>query len=81
MVLRLGEELRALGRPFPVDLVDVRDATIEKRARGDGVTRRGEGDGRLVICGTTTDVEVSQEFATFMMTGSRSMRTCPSNNA
>src|SRR5437660_8217591 len=57
MVLRLREELRALSRPFPVDLVDVRDPDVEERARAARVGRSRESDGRLVVCGPATDIE------------------------
>src|SRR2546427_11951523 len=55
MVLRLSEKLRALGRPFLVDLVDVRDADVEEGARAARVGRRRERDGGLVVCGTGAD--------------------------
>src|SRR5207302_1240300 len=57
MVLRLREELRALGRPFLVDLVNVRDADVEERARAARVGRRREADRGLVVCGTASDIE------------------------
>src|SRR5205823_4609631 len=57
MVLRLREELRAVGRPFLVDLVDVRDADVEELARAARVGRRRESDGGLVVCGAAADIE------------------------
>src|SRR5258708_13994195 len=52
MVLRLGEELRPLRRPFLVDLVDVSDANVEKGTCAVGVERRRQSDGGLVVGGT-----------------------------
>src|SRR3982074_220544 len=57
MVLRLREELRSFGGPFLVDLVDVRNADVEERARAARVGRRRESDGGLVVCGTAADIE------------------------
>jgi hypothetical protein len=51
VVLWLGEELGALRRPLPVDLVDVGDTDVEEGAGAVGVGGRGEGDGRLVVGG------------------------------
>src|SRR5229473_5951183 len=57
MVLRLGEELRALRRPFLVDLVDVSDANVEKGACAVGVERRRQSDGGLVVGRTAAHIE------------------------
>src|SRR4029077_9491280 len=49
VVLGLGEELGALGRPLLIDARDVRHADVEERARLIWVGRSGERDRRLVV--------------------------------
>src|SRR5713101_4565299 len=57
MILRLGEELGALRRPFLVGLGNVGDANVEECARAVGVRRRSESHGGLVVRRTATDIE------------------------
>src|SRR5216684_7596863 len=57
MVLRLGQELCALRRPFRVDLADVSDANVQECACVVGVGRRSESDGGLVVRGTAAHIE------------------------
>jgi len=57
VILRLRKELGALGRPFGVDLLDVRDTDVEESAGTVGVGWRREGHGWLVVCRAAPDVE------------------------
>src|SRR5260370_2345338 len=57
MVLRLGEKLRAFGRPVFVGFLNVRDPDVEKGAGAVRVGRRRKGDGRLVVRGPATYVQ------------------------
>src|SRR5262249_52327312 len=52
-----GEEVRTLSRPLLVDLVDVGDPDIDKRARSVELRRRFEGDLRLVVGWTASGVQ------------------------
>src|SRR5205823_4440376 len=57
MVFRLGEEVCALRRPLSIDPCDVGDADVEERAGLIRVGRRGQRHRRLIVRGTTADVE------------------------
>src|SRR5260370_24754767 len=57
VILRLREELGALGRPFGVDLLDVRDTDVEESAGTVRVGWRREGHGWLVVGRAAPDVE------------------------
>src|SRR6266567_378722 len=57
MVLRLGEELGALCRPFLVGLFDVSHANVEKGACAVGVGWRRQSDGGLVVRRTPAHIE------------------------
>src|SRR6202158_4144967 len=57
MVLRLGEKLRASGRPVFVDLLNVRDPDVEEGAGTVRIGRGGQGHGRLVIRRPAADVQ------------------------
>src|SRR5882672_9501672 len=57
VILGLREELGALGRPFGVDLLDVRDTDVEESAGTVGVWWRREGHGGLVVGRAAPDVE------------------------
>ena len=57
VVLRLGQELRALCRPLPIGAGDVRHPHVEKRTRAIGIRRRRQGHRWLVVSGTAAGVE------------------------
>src|SRR2546423_2710452 len=57
MVLRLGEKLSSLGRPFLIGLGNIGDPNIEKRAGAVRVGWSGQSHGRLVIGGASAGVE------------------------
>src|ERR671923_151504 len=56
-VLRRREELRSAGAPVGIDLLDVRDADVEKAAHPIQVGRRLERDRRLVVSWPATDID------------------------
>src|SRR5215831_167530 len=74
VIFRLGKELHALGRPFRVDPGDIRHTNVEEPARAVGVASVTVG---LSSVGPPPTLRISHEFATFMMTGSRSRTTLP----
>src|SRR5713101_8676314 len=57
MVLRLGEKLRAFGRPVFVGLLNIRDPDVEEGAGAVRVGRGGQGHGWLVIRRPAADVQ------------------------
>jgi hypothetical protein len=57
MVLRLGEEGRALRRPLRVGLVDIKDAHVHEGAGAVRIGRRRERDRGLVVGGAAANVE------------------------
>src|SRR5260370_8798918 len=57
VVLWLGEELRALGRPLLVHPGDIRYADVEERARAVGVGRRRQCNRRFVVSWTAANIE------------------------
>src|SRR3989454_7485314 len=57
VVLRLGQEMSSLRRPFPINLGDVGDAHVEKGARSIRIRWRRERDRRLVVSRSTAAVE------------------------